>query len=166
MAKKRDGTQDLRTHPVGSVAREVAVAELQAKFLEKLRETCSVRIACTEAQVVRSVAYEWREKDPHFAKLWDIAVEEATDELEREARRRAVEGWEEPVYTRDGAMCGTIRRYSDKMLELLLKAYRPTKFRDRVQVEHEIGENLAKRLENARRRMNVIDVTALAAPEE
>lgn len=165
MAKKRDRTdlREVRYKPEDS--RELR-SSLKVAFLTSLRDTCNVYEACRTAKVTRSVAYEWREKDETFAKLWDEAVEEATDALEKEARRRAIDGWDEPVFTRDGMHCGNIRRYSDKMLELLLRAHRPGKFRERVQVEHEIGENLAKRLENARRRGAVIDVTpVLPEPE-
>jgi hypothetical protein len=40
--------------------------------------------------------------------------------LEAEARRRAVQGWDEPVF-HQGRKVGTIRKYSDRMLEILLK---------------------------------------------
>lgn len=49
-----------------------------------------------------------------------------------EADRRAVEGWLEPVYTRTGVKCGSVRRYSDRLLEVQLRAGDPDKYSDRV----------------------------------
>jgi hypothetical protein len=43
------------------------------------------------------------------------------DALEREAWRRAVEGFDEPVHYQ-GEVVGYVKKYSDRMLELLLKA--------------------------------------------
>lgn len=56
---------------------------------------------------------------------------------EREADRRGVEGWDEPVYGRDGFL-GTVRRYSDRLLELTLKAGDPAKYGERRQVDHNV----------------------------
>lgn len=43
---------------------------------------------------------------------------------EEEAHRRAVEGWDEGVYFK-GELCGQERKFSDRLLELLLKADNP-----------------------------------------
>lgn len=40
-----------------------------------------------------------------------------------ELYRRAIDSWDEPVYSRrTGAQIGTIRRYSDQLLEVIAKA--------------------------------------------
>jgi hypothetical protein len=39
-----------------------------------------------------------REQDAGFRAEWDSAAEEGTDRLVDEARRRAFEGWLEPVF--------------------------------------------------------------------
>jgi hypothetical protein len=44
---------------------------------------------------------------------------------EEEAARRAVEGWEEPVFW-NGRQIGTRRRFSDSLLIFLFEAYRAT----------------------------------------
>ena len=62
----------------------------------------------------------------------DHAREEAADTLEAEARRRAIEGVEEPVFHK-GQRVGTVRKYSDLLLIFLLKGVRPQKFRDNYQ---------------------------------
>jgi len=98
-------------------------------FLAELAQTASVSAACQAARVSRTIAYRRRAANQAFAESWSDALEEALDALELEARRRAVEGVERPVYYK-GQECGRIRRYSDSLLIFLLKAYRPWKFRD------------------------------------
>lgn len=104
-------------------------------FLETLRATGNVTGAAAAAGVSRTCAYEHRAADEAFAAAWKEAEEIATDALEAEARRRAIEGVEEPVYYL-GKECGRVRKYSDRMLEILLKAHRPGKFRENVSMEH------------------------------
>lgn len=107
----------------------------ERKFLDVLRATCNVTEAAKAAGVARRTAYEWRDADERFRAEWDDAEQEAADALEREAWRRAVEGTDKPV-TYQGVITATFREYSDRMLELLLKAHRPEKFKDRVSNEH------------------------------
>ena len=107
-------------------------------FLESLRATGIPSRACELASVPRSTVYSARSTDPEFAAAWLDALEDACDALELEARRRGLEGVEEPVYgrgtTATGApgtvQVGTIRRYSDTLLIFLLKGNRPGKFRE------------------------------------
>ncbi len=98
-----------------------------------------------------------------FHEAWDAALEIGNDYLEQEAQRRAVAGYEEPIvhkgiqaFVRD-AVTGeleldvngrpiplTVRRYSDRLLEVLLKARRPEKFRENMRIEaHVTGGVLA-----------------------
>lgn len=92
-----------------------------------------------------------------FHEAWDAALEIGNDYLEQEAQRRAVDGYEEPIvhkgiqaFVRDPTTGEleldvngkpiplTVRRYSDRMLEILLKARRPEKFRENMKIEAEI----------------------------
>jgi len=68
--------------------------------------------------------HEWRDRDPDFAEAWTEALREAVATLEREAWRRAVEGNEEPMVS-GGKVVGTVRRYSDSLLALLLRRHAP-----------------------------------------
>jgi hypothetical protein len=99
------------------------------KFLTVLRMSANVSEACRACGVSRHGAYDVRDADPEFARAWEEAVSTATDALEREAWRRAVEGFEEPIHYQ-GAVVGYVKKYSDRMLELLLKAHRPEKYRE------------------------------------
>jgi transposase-like protein len=75
------------------------------KFLAALR-SATVSDAARAAGVGRSTVYDRRERDSEFASAWDNVVEESVEELELEARKRAMEG-------------------SDQLLMFLLRARRP-----------------------------------------
>ena len=102
-------------------------------FLDELRLTGVVASACMLAGVGRSTVYERRESDEPFKKAWDEAIEESADWLEKEARRRAVEGTLKPIYFK-GELVGFMREYSDTLMALLLQANRPQKFRRNVDI--------------------------------
>jgi hypothetical protein len=53
------------------------------------------------------------------------------EEAERELHRRAVDGWDEPVFDIKGNHCGNKRRYSDACLIFMLKKLKPEVFEDR-----------------------------------
>lgn len=66
-------------------------------FLSALRATGVVVRAANAAGISTTLAYARRKSDADFAAAWDNAMEDAIDVLEAEARRRAVEGVDEPV---------------------------------------------------------------------
>lgn len=113
----------------------------QKGFLTILAESGIVTTACEAAGVDRSTVYLRRDADPAFAAAWEQALEDAADRLEAEARRRAYEGWDEPVFGRVGkdqdGQIGLVRKYSDSLMQTLLKGAKPEKYRDRQQIEHE-----------------------------
>jgi len=104
----------------------------QRAFLAAFRETCNVRLACESAGVGRSSHYRWLDEDPEYRRAFEDAREDAVDLLEAEARRRALEGWEEPAGWYRGKLGGTVRRYSDALTIFLLKGHRPETYRERV----------------------------------
>lgn len=66
-------------------------------FLMHLADAGLVGESAAAAGVSRATAYRWYSSDTEFALAWDAAIEASADLLEREARRRAVDGVEEPV---------------------------------------------------------------------
>ncbi len=106
----------------------------QKAFLAAFRETGNVRLACKAVSVGRSSHYRWLEKDAEYHSAFNLAKEDATDVLEAEAHRRAVEGWEEPAGWYRGQAGGMVRKYSDVLLIFLLKSLRPDRYRERVDV--------------------------------
>jgi hypothetical protein len=125
-------------------------ARAKDAFVRELAETGNVTTASRAANISRNTAYEWREADAAFKSLWDEAVDVSTDMLEAEARRRAVQGWDEPVF-HQGRKVGKIRKYSDRMLEILLKGHRPEKFRERVDMKHSGRLTLEQLVEASKR---------------
>jgi hypothetical protein len=69
----------------------------QGNFLKALANTGSVTAAVAMASMSRTRVYELRKADSVFAAGWEEAEEIAADRLEEEARRRAVEGVQEPL---------------------------------------------------------------------
>lgn len=104
------------------------------QFLDVLRMCANVTAAARAGGVSRASWYRLRERDPAFARDWQLALDAGIDALEDEAMRRAFEGNVEPVFYQ-GQQVGSVRKYSDSMLMFLLKARRPQRYRERVGVE-------------------------------
>ena len=58
---------------------------------------------------------------------------ELADRLEQEAIRRAYAGWDRPIYQR-GELVGYERQYDSSLLKMLLSAYKPSVFRENINV--------------------------------
>lgn len=108
------------------------------RFIAVLSDSCNVSEAARAIGIGRTTAYEWKRDDKEFSDLWDEAEQYAADRLEREAWRRAVDGVDEPVFHK-GEVVGHVRKYSDRMLEILLKGHRGEKYVEKRQVEHSGG---------------------------
>ena len=110
-------------------------------FLQVLSETANVSQACAEANINRRSAYYLKNTDLDFAAEWEDALQRATDTLEAEARRRALEGCLEPVVSGgrlimdpdDPSKPMMVRKFSDTLTVLLLKGHRPERFRERFE---------------------------------
>jgi len=98
------------------------------RFLELLAEGFSVQGA---AQVVGRSSrwcYQAKERDPEFSIEWDKAKTRRVDTLSESAWRRAIHGWDEPVFYR-GVKCGTRRVYSTALTLTFLRAHIPDPYR-------------------------------------
>lgn len=117
-------------------------------FLDALAVTGTVTQACEAVGVSRKSFYNWKQDDKEFASYLKDAFAEASERLEQEARRRAVQGIEEPITNKDGFIWKrdprtgdilldddfepipyTINKRSDRLLEVLLKGNHK-KYRD------------------------------------
>lgn len=107
----------------------------KAKFLKALCEFGNVTLAAKAAGLNRQNLYKYRVEDSEFAKAWAEAAEIGVAALEDEARRRAFEGWDEPVW-HQGKKSGVVRKYSDTLLIFLLKGGMPEKYRENQRVDH------------------------------
>jgi hypothetical protein len=96
----------------------------QRAFLAAFEVNCCVRWAARAAQIARKTHYHWLQYDPAYAAAFRESRIIAAECLEGEAIRRAVEGWEEPVFYQ-GAICGTVRRYDSGLTQFLLRGLKP-----------------------------------------
>lgn len=78
---------------------------------------------------------------PGLKALFNAAIllreELRLDRAEEALRKRAIDGVKEEVYTQSGKLAGYRTRYSDKLLEIHLKALAPEKYSERHQ--HEVS---------------------------
>jgi hypothetical protein len=114
-------------------------------FIDALSATSSVVQAARAAGISPRTAYRHRKGNAHFREAWWAALEDTptpdsadppqddtppadiVGALEREAWRRAVEGYDYPV-TYGGEITDTYHKYSDTLLIFLLKANCPEKY--------------------------------------
>lgn len=132
----------------------------RAVFLAALREYPVMRHACEASGVDRTTAWKNRNADPEFAAACDEAMQEGIDKAEKEAYRRAVHGWHEPVIHQgemkyqhvfeageDGKIIPkvaldengqpiplTVNKFSDPLLQFVLKGRRRGTYGDRTEL--------------------------------
>ena len=106
----------------------------KAAFLAAYPEAGTVTGACEAAKISRTIHYVWLQEDGDYREAFELAKAELTESLEREAVRRARDGWNEPVF-HEGKVCGFKRRFSDTLLIFLLKANNPEKYRETIRNE-------------------------------
>ena len=111
----------------------------QLEFLKTFADTGIRKVDLEQHLITTQTLRKWLQ-EPTFRDAYLKAQQEAGALLEDEAWRRAVKGVTSyiPVFYR-GEECGTIEKteYSDKLLELLLKATLPEKYSDRHIVDIE-----------------------------
>jgi hypothetical protein len=108
-------------------------AQLNARlFLAAYRQTASITKAAAAAKVDRTIHYRWLHNEAYKA-AFAAAQEEAAQVLEDEAVRRATEGTLEPVYYQ-GLKVGAVRRYSDGLMQFLLRGFKPQKYSAKAEI--------------------------------
>ena len=106
----------------------------QESFLRELASHCNATRAAVTVGLDRGHVYQWRRSNPAFALAWDEALKIGAEALEDEAKRRAYEGVDEPVFYQ-GTQVSTVRKYSDTLLIFLLKGALPEKYAERAKTE-------------------------------
>lgn len=104
-------------------------------FLAAYAECGTITHAAEAAGIDRRSHYNWLNDDPEYAEAFEQAKQMSIEALEKEARRRAIEGVQEPVY-QGGKLVGHKRRYSDTLLMFLLNGLAPEKYKERKEVQH------------------------------
>ena len=107
--------------------------EVKQKYLELFTQTGRVSDSAKACGISGTTIKDHRRQDPQFDAACKIAYGLYCDSLEAEVFRRAVLGWNEPVFYR-GEVCGHIQRWSDRMLELHVKRHIP-EYREKQTVD-------------------------------
>lgn len=131
------------------------------RYLDVLADTGNHSAAARAIDVATGTAYGWRKDDGWkipldgeeytFAALCMQAESMFADSVEQEVVRRARDGYEEPIVYKGQVMTQineetgkheivTIRKFSDRLLEVLLKGQKP-KYAGESQVNIHAGEN-------------------------
>lgn len=100
----------------------------QERFLQIYEESCNITTAARAVQIGRRTVYREKARNPDFAAKMAAAEEVAVSHLEEVAYQRATES-------------------SDTLLIFLLKANRPAKYRERIDVKHGGSVNHNHRIE-------------------
>eukprot|EP00919_Chromeraceae_sp_WS-2016_P030065 GHVR01071384.1.p1 GENE.GHVR01071384.1~~GHVR01071384.1.p1 ORF type:complete len:237 (+),score=35.76 GHVR01071384.1:954-1664(+) len=113
--------------------------ERAATFLTILLQGGKHRTAMEVCDFVWSNWVNVRSKYPALQNLW-LQCRDLGEDFRRilrmdAAHERAVDGVDDPIYSPSGKFLGSRKLYSDRLLELLLKADDPDRFREKKQVE-------------------------------
>jgi hypothetical protein len=98
----------------------------KSAFLAAYADCGSIKESCQIAGINRRTYTRWME-DEAFRLAFQDAHLDVCDALEREARRRAMEGYEEPVFHK-GEVVGHRLKFSDMLLAQQLNASMPEKY--------------------------------------
>ena len=115
----------------------------QERFIEEYARLGNVTYAARLAGVDPSTVRAARSRQVGFAVRMKAAEYGYCDRVRLEIHRRAIEGVEKPVFgsVRDDqgrsvtGQVGTIREYSDRMLELEAKARMPDEYGERLRID-------------------------------
>ncbi len=136
----------------------------QSAFLITLRKTGNVSRSCAAAGITRKTAYRWKANETNdddvteFSLRWDEVVNAYVDDLETEVDRRAFTGDDVPVIYQGELQYDTdletgertlitLKRYSDSLASMRLKALRREKYSERTETNLTGGTNNTSRVE-------------------
>jgi len=122
-----------KARPLPSVNKRITKKRKRI-LIEAIAHTGILTHSLRIANITSTSYYNHLESDPAFAEEVQRAIDFSTDCMEAEAIRRGVEGYKEAVY-HQGKVVGWNTRYSDKMLEIMLKARKPDVFGNRTQMD-------------------------------
>lgn len=141
---KRGGETGPNTRPSRERGQFAASARARREFLRAYRRCGEVTTAAYSIGVVPETVYNYKRANPAFALLMEKVRRRFRLGIEDEVYRRGVEGVVEPLVTGKGVVLDEeknpvhVRKYSDRMLELLAKRSIPA-YTDKVELEGTLG---------------------------
>ena len=127
----------LAQQPTDLTSAQRASYKKRAIFIENVAQMGNVAMAARATGWSRGTPYALRKTDKLFAEAWKEAEDIAVDMLEGQAWSLAMKGVKEPVF-HNGEQCGFKVKYSERMLEILLKARRPNTYRENIKAELDV----------------------------
>lgn len=112
----------------------------QRAFLAAYQQCGHVSNSALAVGITRQNHYDWLKEIDGYAEAFEAAKQIAGDMLIDEARRRAHDGWEEPIF-HQGEMVGKITKYDSGLLMFLIKKHDPS-YRDKLELTGKDGERL------------------------
>lgn len=129
--------------------KKVSAKDLEADRLRRAIEYCNLlanRFRHNEAATAAGI--QWAEfrllvcKNEELATLYQEAQEirrmGVAEQVQDNIERRALEGWDEPIY-QGGKQVGYRRRFSDRCMEMLAKSVSPEKFSEQILVKSHVS---------------------------
>lgn len=120
--------------------------KIRAIVLEKIRSGDQIIDIADAVGVTRQALYWLKINDVEFGKEWEEAAEIGQmiqlSECEKEADFRGRIGYLEPKFY-EGNVCGFVKKYSDTLLQLRLKALAPEKYGDKTKVDGNLNLGIA-----------------------
>jgi hypothetical protein len=121
-------------------------AKLRARaFLDAVAESGDITSAAAKAKISRRAHYRWMETWKGYPQAFQRARERFADAVRAEAKRRAIDGWTEPVFYQ-GEACGAVRKFSDAVLLRLMEANCP-EFKRKTEITGADGGPVQTRIE-------------------
>lgn len=109
----------------------------RVKYLMFIARFGLVMRAATYAGVSFEAVRLYRIANPEFQKAHEEALAIFREGLESEALKRAIDGWDESVYQK-GELVGSVHKFSERLLELVMKANMPDKYRENVKITADV----------------------------
>lgn len=103
------------------------------RFLNAYARLGGIRRAAEASDTSFQSHYHWLRDDAIYAAAFAQARIMAGDELESAAFHRAVDGVDKPVF-QQGQQVGTIREYSDSLLQFLLRGQKRDIYGDKQEI--------------------------------
>lgn len=170
-SQSKHGAEIVRRAAYGQVT-----PESLTKFLEAYMECGHKAKAALAAGLSYSSIRNAEKADPDFAAEVEQAHELFTAKLTDAAFKAAVKGWKKPLFDAKGNHVGDEWKFSERILELLLKRHDPS-FRDKVEVDQKVSggvlvvqapalslDDWKKQVAAARQQREVIDAESLPNP--
>lgn len=106
---------------------------IQQRFLNAYILCGRISEAARKSKINYTTHHYWMHNDEAYQEAFQRARDMAGDIVEDEAMRRAVDGWEEPVFYQ-GQQVGVIVRYDGVLLAKLLAGFKPGVYHTKVDI--------------------------------